>query len=107
MRSGLHVLKTSTFRLVIIYLAVFAMSVGAVLAYVYWNTALLIERQLEETVRAEFQSFRSGVPLRRHGGPGRGYSRPQPTGRTTRSISLPTSWAAGSPAISMAFPNGR
>ncbi len=57
MRSGLHVLKTSTFRLVIIYLAVFAMSVGAVLAYVYWNTALLIERQLEETVRAEFQSF--------------------------------------------------
>ena len=64
MRSGFHVLATSTFRLVIIYLAVFALSVGAVLAYVYWSTALLIERQLEATVRAEFQAldaqFRTG-----------------------------------------------
>ena len=57
MRSGLNVLKTSTFRLVIIYLAVFALSVGAVLAYVYWNTALLIERQLTDTVRTEFQAL--------------------------------------------------
>jgi signal transduction histidine kinase len=40
-------------------LAVFAVSVGAVLAYVYWNTALLIERQLEAAVRAEFEALSS------------------------------------------------
>jgi signal transduction histidine kinase len=57
MRSGLQLLKTSTFRLVLVYLAVFALSVGAVLAYVYWNTALLMERQLEAAVRAEFQAL--------------------------------------------------
>jgi signal transduction histidine kinase len=50
---SLKLLKTSTFRLAAVYLAVFALSVGAILAYVYWNTALLIERQIESAVHAE------------------------------------------------------
>ncbi len=53
MPVSLKLLKTSTFRLAAVYLAVFALSVGAILTYVYWNTALLIERQIETAVRAE------------------------------------------------------
>jgi signal transduction histidine kinase len=50
---SLKLLRTSTFRLAALYLAVFALSVGAILTYVYWNTAVLIERQIEAAVRAE------------------------------------------------------
>ena len=53
MPVSLKLLKTSTFRLAALYLAVFALSVGAILTYVYWNTALLIERQIETAVRGE------------------------------------------------------
>lgn len=53
MPVSLKLLKTSTFRLAAVYLVVFALSVGAILAYVYWNTALLIERQIETAVHAE------------------------------------------------------
>ena len=45
MRAGFKLLRTSTFRLAALYLAVFALSVGALLGYVYWNTAVLLERQ--------------------------------------------------------------
>lgn len=57
MRSSAKLLRTSTFRLSAIYLAFFALSVGALLGYVYWNTALLLERQVDETVRAEVQAL--------------------------------------------------
>jgi signal transduction histidine kinase len=50
---SLKLLRTSTFRLAALYLAVFALSVGAILTYVYWNTAVLIERQIEAAVRSE------------------------------------------------------
>ena len=49
--------RTSTFRLSAIYLAVFIASVGAILAYVYWNTAVLLEQQTDETIRAEVQAL--------------------------------------------------
>ncbi len=45
--------KTSTFRLAAAYLAVFALSVGAILAYLYWSTVGLLERQTDDTIRAE------------------------------------------------------
>lgn len=51
------IFRTSTFRLSAIYLAFFALSVLAVLGYVYWNTARLIERQTDETIRAEVQAL--------------------------------------------------
>ncbi len=46
-------LRTSTFKLVAVYLLLFAISSGAVLAYIYWNTAGLLERQTDDTIRAE------------------------------------------------------
>ncbi len=45
--------RTSTFRLAAVYLAVFALSVAAILAYLYWSTVRLIESQTDETIRAE------------------------------------------------------
>ena len=57
MQFSPKILKTSTFRLAAIYLAVFVVSVGAILAYVYWNTAGLLERQTDATIRAEVQAL--------------------------------------------------
>lgn len=51
------IFRTSTFRLAAIYLILFALSVSAVLGYVYWNTVSIIERQTDETIRAEVQGL--------------------------------------------------
>ncbi len=57
MRINLKVLKTSTFRLAAIYLVVFAISTGAVLGYVYWNTVVLLQDQTDDTIGAEVQGL--------------------------------------------------
>ena len=57
MQFNAKILKTSTFRLAAIYLLVFALSVGAILGYVFWNTAGLLERQTDATIRAEVQAL--------------------------------------------------
>lgn len=57
MRNSLKLLHTSTFRLAALYLFFFAVSVGALLAYIYYNTAGLLERQTDETIRAEVQAL--------------------------------------------------
>ena len=57
MRINLKVLKTSTFRLAAIYLTVFAISIGAVLSYVYWNTVVLLQDQTDDTIGAEVQGL--------------------------------------------------
>jgi len=54
---NLKVLKTSTFRLAAIYLTVFAISIGAVLGYVYWNTVVLLQEQTDDTIGAEVQGL--------------------------------------------------
>ncbi len=51
------IFRTSTFRLAAIYLILFAISVSAVLGYVYWNTVGILERQTDETIRAEVQGL--------------------------------------------------
>jgi HAMP domain-containing protein len=63
-QTSLKLLKTSTFRLAALYLLLFAVSVAALLAYVYWNTALLLERQTDETIRAEIQALADQYRLR-------------------------------------------
>ena len=57
MRINLKILKTSTFRLAAIYLTVFAISIGAVLGYVYWNTVVLLQEQTDDTIGAEVQGL--------------------------------------------------
>ncbi len=64
MRLNAKLFQTSTFRLAALYLILFAISVGALLGYVYWNTALLLERQTDETIRAEIQGLADQYRLR-------------------------------------------
>jgi signal transduction histidine kinase len=56
---SLNLLKTSTFRLAAAYLFVFVLSVAAILGYVYWNTAVLLERQIDSSIQAEIATFAS------------------------------------------------
>lgn len=64
MNARLKLLSSSTFRLAALYLLLFALSVGALLGYVYWNTAVLLERQTDETIRAEVQALADQYRLR-------------------------------------------
>lgn len=56
--------KSIAFRLVAIYLLLFALSVGTVLTYLYWNTAGLLARQTDATIEAEIvglnEQYRQG-----------------------------------------------
>lgn len=59
-----NLLLTSTFRMVALYLSLFVVSSGAVMGYVYWSTAGLLERQTDDTIRAEItglsEQYRQG-----------------------------------------------
>ena len=39
------ILRTQAFRIVAIYLAIFAISAIALAGFVYWNTALVLDRE--------------------------------------------------------------
>lgn len=62
-----NLLNTTTFRLAVLYLALFATSAIALLGYVYWNTAGFLTRQTDEAVQAEItglaeQYAQGGLP---------------------------------------------
>ncbi len=59
--------RTATFRLALIYLILFGISVTALVAFVYLATVRVIERQTDETIEAELTGLaeryrRQGVP---------------------------------------------
>jgi signal transduction histidine kinase len=62
--ASLKLLRTSTFRLAALYLILFAISVATLLGYVYWNTAVLLERQTDDTIHAEIQALADQYRLR-------------------------------------------
>ena len=64
MTARFNLLRTSTFRLAALYLVLFAISVAALLGYVYWNTAVLLERQTDDTIRAEVQALADQYRIR-------------------------------------------
>lgn len=68
MTALINLLRTSTFRLMAVYMVLFALSSGAILAYVYWNTAVLLESQADETIEAEISGLAEQY---RQGGLGR------------------------------------
>jgi signal transduction histidine kinase len=53
----LSLVRTSTFRLAAIYVLIFALSVGAVLFYVYWSTANLLENQTDNAIGSEVKAI--------------------------------------------------
>jgi hypothetical protein len=52
-RASFQPLRTSTFRLAALFLTIFIASTIIVLAYIYYNTVVLLERQNEETIQSE------------------------------------------------------
>jgi len=64
----LKLLKSTAFRLSLIYLAVFAVFAGLLIAYLSWNTWVIFSRQLVDTIDAEVQGlaeqYRIGGVLR-------------------------------------------
>jgi signal transduction histidine kinase len=62
-----EVFRTQAFRIIAIYLGIFALSALALVGFVYWNTALVLDRQNDETIDAEItglveQYQRQGLP---------------------------------------------
>lgn len=47
------ILRTQAFRIVAIYLAIFALSAFALVAFVYWSTARVLDRETDATIEAE------------------------------------------------------
>jgi len=64
----LKLLRSTAFRLSLIYLAVFAVFAGSLIAYLSWNTWVIFSRQLNDTIEAEVQGlaeqYRIGGVLR-------------------------------------------
>ncbi len=56
--------RTTAFRLSLLYLAVFGMAAILAIGYIYWNTNILLSRQLDQTIQAELsglaEQYRAG-----------------------------------------------
>jgi signal transduction histidine kinase len=60
--------RTSTFRLAILYVLLFAGSVFAVLGFLYWQTVVYVSRQTDETIDAEITGLAEQYRQRGLGG---------------------------------------
>lgn len=47
------ILRTQAYRIVLVYVAVFAVSVAALIAFTYWNTKRALDAQTDQTIEAE------------------------------------------------------
>jgi len=52
-----NLFQTSAFRLTLLYLALFSVSVLALLGFIYWSTVAVIERQTAETIESEIRGL--------------------------------------------------
>jgi len=98
------ILRTQAYRIVLVYVAVFAISVTALIAFTYWNTKRALDAQTDQIIEAEITGLseqyqqlglraspRSSSAVRRMAGPG--------------FISLPT--RKGSPSSEISTPGRR
>jgi signal transduction histidine kinase len=53
MRASLRLVKTQAFRIVLIYVLLFAVSVTALLGFTYWNTRRTLDAQADQIIDAE------------------------------------------------------
>ena len=49
----LSILRSQAFRIVFVYVAVFALSVSALMAFTYWNTERALDAQTDQIIGAE------------------------------------------------------
>ena len=52
-----RLLRSTSFKFALLYMSLFAASVGILLAFLYWSTAGMMERQSRETVEMEVQAL--------------------------------------------------
>jgi signal transduction histidine kinase len=52
-----RLLRSASFRLALLYAAVFGGSVLLILGFIYWSTASYMARQADQTIQAEIESF--------------------------------------------------
>ena len=57
----IKVLRTSAFRLTLLYAGIFCASFIALFAIIYWSTARYMDRQLDDTVGNEIAEIESDV----------------------------------------------
>ena len=55
--STTRLLRTSTFRLSLLYICLFGASVLVLLAFIYWTTGRVIDRQTTDTIEAEIRGL--------------------------------------------------
>jgi hypothetical protein len=53
MRAGFRLLRTQAFRIVLVYVLLFAVSVSALLFFTYWNTRRTLDGQTDQIIEAE------------------------------------------------------
>src|SRR5215469_6489185 len=53
MRAGYRLLRTQAFRIVLVYVLLFAVSVSALLFFTYWNTRRTLDAQSDQIIEAE------------------------------------------------------
>src|SRR6201996_5678532 len=53
MRAGFRLLRTQAFRIVLVYVLLFAISVSALLFFTYWNTRRTLDAQTDQIIEAE------------------------------------------------------
>jgi signal transduction histidine kinase len=53
MRASIRLLRTQAFRIVLVYVLLFALSVGALLFFTYWNTRRTLDAQTDQIIEAE------------------------------------------------------
>ena len=63
-----NLLYTSTFRLALIYMVLFAGSVMILLGFIYWSTVAYMSEQIDETIRAEITGLAEQYRQRGLGG---------------------------------------
>jgi signal transduction histidine kinase len=61
----IRLLETSTFRLALIYLALFGVSALALLGFLYFRTAVVMQQQTEDTIDAEITGLKEQYQARR------------------------------------------
>ena len=52
-RAGFRLLRTQAFRIVLVYVLLFAFSVSALLFFTYWNTRRTLDAQTDQIIEAE------------------------------------------------------
>ena len=57
-RQPLHLFRTSTFRLALVFLIIYGLSSSLILGFIYYTTAVFIDEQASETILAESTGLR-------------------------------------------------